>query len=294
MSSCDSLTFTGTKSHDHQATKGGLQGGLTAAAFFQTGEFLGGRSGGVSEGIALHGVAGCVTSELGGGKCGPGALSAAFSKALAPATAHWTKADPLAGVAVSAVVGGTASVLGGGKFANGAQTAAFGYLYNALVHMMEGIAADRLISEFLKVQFPGLDIELQQRTYWPWKTGYGTIDMVVTSDDTAYIFEIKKYTYASSHNMSNYLSARKQLSDYVLSEPNAAVGDWSRFFSALGNNAYMSGSVQFSSGRTLSGGIVFGPDSYTDRSGLIFYNFISGAPLGASPIMIDYSKKKRP
>jgi RHS repeat-associated protein len=119
--------------------KGGLQGGVTAAAFFQAGELIGGRytdgaTLSTGEGIAVHGVVGCVTSALGGGKCGPGALSASFAKAMAPTMAGAGEKNILAGVIVSAVVGGTGSVLGGGKFANGAQTGAFSYLFNCIAH----------------------------------------------------------------------------------------------------------------------------------------------------------------
>ncbi|HYD79579.1 MAG TPA: RHS repeat-associated core domain-containing protein [Paucimonas sp.] len=126
--------------------KGALQGAFTAGMFYGAGNliaggnfFTGAGASAATEmskaaGIALHGVVGCVTSVVGGGKCGPGALSAAFSKAITPATAQWTKGNPLAGVMVSAIVGGTASVLGGGKFANGAQSGAFGYLFNCLAH----------------------------------------------------------------------------------------------------------------------------------------------------------------
>ncbi|MBC7684183.1 MAG: hypothetical protein H7176_03020, partial [Bdellovibrionales bacterium] len=85
-------------------------------------------------GVALHGVAGCVTSVVGGSKCGPGALSAAFTKALAPTTRGLAGDDRFAGTAISSVIGGTASVLGGGKFGNGAVTGAFSYLYNELAH----------------------------------------------------------------------------------------------------------------------------------------------------------------
>jgi hypothetical protein len=77
-------------------------------------------------------VVGCVTSVAGDGKCGPGALSAAFSKAITPWTVPLGENNLIAGTIVSSVVGGTASVLGGGKFANGAQTAAFSYLFNAM------------------------------------------------------------------------------------------------------------------------------------------------------------------
>jgi RHS repeat-associated protein len=119
---------------------GAMQGAFTAGAFNQAGDFLnaqGAFSGGTAYGeisgvgVALHGVVGCVTSVAGGGKCGPGALSAAFSQAATPMKQGL---DVVSGTVVSAVIGGTASVLGGGKFANGAQTGAFGYLYNCAAH----------------------------------------------------------------------------------------------------------------------------------------------------------------
>ena len=82
--------------------------------------------------IALHGVAGCVSSAAGGGKCGEGALSAAFSKM---ATVNGlVGGDQITGAITSAIVGGTASALGGGSFANGARTAAMGYLFNCVAH----------------------------------------------------------------------------------------------------------------------------------------------------------------
>lgn len=113
--------------------KGGVQGAFTAVAFFGAGDFIQNNPGlGTSGGIAVHAVVGCATSEAGGGSCGSGALSAGFSKALAPYTDSVTKGDRLLGPAVNAVAGGTASVLGGGKFANGAQSAAFSYLFNWL------------------------------------------------------------------------------------------------------------------------------------------------------------------
>lgn len=74
-----------------------------------------------------------MTSAAGGGKCGAGALSAAFSKIAV--VNGWSGGDKLSGTITSAVVGGTGSVLGGGKFANGAVTGAFGYLFNYLAHL---------------------------------------------------------------------------------------------------------------------------------------------------------------
>ncbi len=85
-----------------------------------------------SEAVTLHGVVGCVSSVASGGKCGPGALSASFSKAMIPITGPMANSSPEAGLFISAVMGGTGSVLGGGKFGNGAMTASFGYLFNAM------------------------------------------------------------------------------------------------------------------------------------------------------------------
>ena len=120
--------------------EGALQGAFTAAAFYGAGDLISGTgafagTGGVSNQfgqVAIHGVVGCVTSEVGGGKCGPGAASAAFSKF---ATVNgFVGQDVVSGTITSAVVGGTAAELGGGKFANGAMTAAFGYLFNYCEH----------------------------------------------------------------------------------------------------------------------------------------------------------------
>jgi RHS repeat-associated protein len=132
--------------------KGALQGGFTAGMFTaagdlitQSGGFAGSSAGGWGESswqaVAVHGVVGCVTSVSGGGKCGPGMLSAAFSQSAIDYKNQFADAMGsrlAAGTIASAVVGGTASVLGGGKFANGAETAAFGYLFNALQHKLEG------------------------------------------------------------------------------------------------------------------------------------------------------------
>ncbi|HRP28565.1 MAG TPA: hypothetical protein PLG77_09080, partial [Burkholderiaceae bacterium] len=100
-----------------------MQGAFTAAMFYGAGDLITGTgafagTGGVSNQfgqVAIHAVVGCVTSEAGGGKCGPGAASAAFSKF---ATVNGAVGrDVVSGTIMSAVVGGTAAELGGGKFA---------------------------------------------------------------------------------------------------------------------------------------------------------------------------------
>ncbi|NHQ94337.1 hypothetical protein GYK42_28635 [Janthinobacterium lividum] len=127
--------------------KGGLQGAFTAGMFAGAGNVIAGGNflTGASEaaawsgaaGIALHGVVGCATSSATGGSCGSGALSAAFTKALA--STEFMKSvtesgNKLSGAAISAAAGGSASILGGGKFANGAVTGAFSYLFNDSLH----------------------------------------------------------------------------------------------------------------------------------------------------------------
>ncbi len=111
--------------------QGGLQGAFTAGLFFGAGEVLAAAQVGTAGGVALHGLAGCVSSMVSGGQCGSGALSAAFSKASLPLTAGLDGAER---ALAHAVIGGTASTLGGGTFANGAVTGAFSYLFNALQH----------------------------------------------------------------------------------------------------------------------------------------------------------------
>ena len=69
--------------------------------------------------VAAHAAVGCVSSMMGGGKCGPGAASAAFSDMATPYASGYGQ---VGGTVVSAVVGGTTSALGGGKFGNGAMT----------------------------------------------------------------------------------------------------------------------------------------------------------------------------
>ena len=140
--------------------KGALQGAFTAAVFAGVGDYIN-NTGAFNDsaikgarmaesgmgGIALHAVAGCVTSVAGGGKCGSGALSAAFSQAALDyknAFGDAIGSRVVGGVVSSMVIGGTASVLGGGKFANGAQTAAMGYLFNYCYHSPECAITNKL------------------------------------------------------------------------------------------------------------------------------------------------------
>jgi RHS repeat-associated protein len=116
------------------AYRAGLVAYISAEVFEAAGGIKADLHLGYVGGIAVHAVAGCVTSTIGGGKCGQGALSAAFAEAATPFTVEVTKGSDLAGTLVSAVVGGTGSVLGGGKFSNGAITGAFGYMFNELLH----------------------------------------------------------------------------------------------------------------------------------------------------------------
>jgi RHS repeat-associated protein len=130
--------------------EGGLQGAFTAGTFAGVGNVINGTdilsgaahaapgAGAINDAftkVALHAVAGCVTSAAGGGKCGADALAAGFSEL---ATVNGLQAKGPTGAITSAMIGGTASVLGGGKFANGAVTAAAGYLFNELLHSGPG------------------------------------------------------------------------------------------------------------------------------------------------------------
>jgi hypothetical protein len=77
--------------------------------------------------MAGHALVGCASAVAQGGRCGPGALSAAAGSFAGPILKGLKFERNLV---AHAVVGGLASVAGGGNFANGAVTAAFGYLFN--------------------------------------------------------------------------------------------------------------------------------------------------------------------
>jgi len=154
--------------------KGGIQGMFTASLFYGAGSAIPELSymneagtitdiGRFAGAIALHGVVGCVSSVASGNKCGPGALSAAFSKAALPYTASLGEGNLVTATVVSAVVGGTASVLGGGKFANGATTGAFSYLYNHWAHWMELAAYGREAHQLLQAEMSGLGYTVERK-----------------------------------------------------------------------------------------------------------------------------------
>jgi RHS repeat-associated protein len=112
--------------------KGGIRGAIFAAANYGIGAEFGhtvswNDPANFAGSVLSHAVLGCVQSVTAGGKCGPGALSGAFSKLASPLLKGLDKPE---GVLLSAIIGGTASALGGGKFANGAETGAFSYLFN--------------------------------------------------------------------------------------------------------------------------------------------------------------------
>jgi RHS repeat-associated protein len=93
--------------------------GVFAALSFGAGQAFGKSA----SAVMAHAVIGCARGMASGGKCGPSAMAASFSKAA-------TLAVPQPSLLLASIVGGTASVVGGGKFANGAVQGAFTYLFN--------------------------------------------------------------------------------------------------------------------------------------------------------------------
>lgn len=173
--------------------KGGLQGAFSASVFFGAGSLIEAADLGRVAGVAVHAVAGCVTSEVSGGQCGAGALSASFSKAVAGTDFMQdvtASGDRLVGTAVSAVVGGTASVLGGGKFASGATTGAFSYLFNEVAHwrLAEQKTAEMfrqlgyVVEEGVAITIHGRPGELDMR---------GFADFIASKDGEVVIGEVK-------------------------------------------------------------------------------------------------------
>ena len=108
---------------------------ITQANASTLGEYL--ASSNYVANVAGSAAIGCVSAVASGGKCGPGALSAAASSAAAPLVGGITQNAPdaftrtIEGSAISGAIGGLASVAGGGKFADGAVTGAFAYLFTS-------------------------------------------------------------------------------------------------------------------------------------------------------------------
>ena len=119
------------------ALRAGITAFFTAAAFDAVGTATLGNGHPMPEfmspahiaNMAGHALVGCASAVMGGGKCGPGALSAAAGSFAGPILKDLGFQRNLI---AHAVVGGLASVAAGGKFANGAVTAAFGYLFNQM------------------------------------------------------------------------------------------------------------------------------------------------------------------
>jgi hypothetical protein len=154
---------------DGLAASAGAEAGAATGAPFDSSDFASASAHGSANSIAasggigragLHAIAGCI-GALGGGKCGAGALSAAFGELAGP----MIPGGKVEGLIGRAIVGGIAAELGGGKFANGAMTASFGYLFNLLSHIHYGVTfraardagLDRIDSNTLGVLSAAID-----------------------------------------------------------------------------------------------------------------------------------------
>jgi len=132
ISSTISAYFAGVTSGSLlTALKAGGISFATAMAFKGVGDLTGHRpefgDGPFFANVAGHALVGCGSSVASGGKCGPGALSAAVSAFAGPLI---NQLPFQAALVANTTIGGFASVAGGGKFLSGAVTAAFGYLFN--------------------------------------------------------------------------------------------------------------------------------------------------------------------
>ena len=188
------------------ALKAGFISAATAFAMFEVGQVTGhspefGSPDYVAN-IAGHAAVGCASSVASGGKCGPGALSAAVGAAATPVVNDVfphpkTDVNDLAGgTAAEFVVGGVASVAGGGKFGNGAVTAAFGYLFNAYQGRFHDQLRDDIVAVYklqgwnvatevtLKMLYDGVWYDMRADIVYtiPGETGYGVVE-VKTGDD---------------------------------------------------------------------------------------------------------------
>jgi hypothetical protein len=140
--------------------RGAITGAFAAATFYGIGSHFEGLedAGGVLTNGAkfgktvAHGVAGGLSSVLGGGKFGHGFASAGFTQAMSFAidkiggrygnvskSTYGDMANRVKRVVASAIAGGTASAVAGGKFASGAVTGAFSRIFNDEANLAQKI-----------------------------------------------------------------------------------------------------------------------------------------------------------
>jgi RHS repeat-associated protein len=110
-----------------------VSGAVFAGAFNAAGGLAGPGGELTMQQLVAHAMLGCAQTAMGGGQCGPGAMSAAAGKLMTNAIAG-ARVDLGTKGVLTAIAGGTASVIGGGKFANGAFQGAIAYLFNYLGH----------------------------------------------------------------------------------------------------------------------------------------------------------------
>src|SRR5262249_33311313 len=160
--------------------------GATAFAFNMVGDATGMMAGKVQNGIPVHGLSladvadhpdafafnvaahaavGCGAAVASGGKCGPGALSAAAGAAVGPIL---PTNNLVARVAITAPGGGLASGAGGGRFADGAVTAALGEMFNGLADRLLRGPGHHMITNQIARKYDWSDAALQvfDAPYW--------------------------------------------------------------------------------------------------------------------------------
>lgn len=116
----------------------GLKGAVTGAAF----GYVGGFGNSVDRALG-HAAVGCASAVMGGGKCGPGAVSALVAHVTTTTLTADIEDQFVKGVVVT-VSGGITSKITGGSFENGALTAAYGYLFNYCTHSPECAITNKL------------------------------------------------------------------------------------------------------------------------------------------------------
>ena len=145
------------------------------------------------EHFAAHMASGCGQALISGGKCGQGALSAAFTLAATPTIADYTKGNVILGAMGAAVVGGTVSVIGGGKFANGAQTGAFSYLFNHWAHWAELAAHGREAHQLLQDYMAEKGYVVERSCATPTNCVEGRFD--IADARTKEVWEVKRNSF---------------------------------------------------------------------------------------------------
>lgn len=242
-------------------------GGLTAGLFSGAGQATAGLELGTQ--ALTHAAVGCVSATLSGGRCGQGALTAGFAKYAGGSLPDF---GDTGNMLKHAAIGGVTSHATRGSFSDGSLLGGLGYAFNAMgVHLAKGRLAELALQSGLRELNRNLTVTYNRRWFSSWDSWIETDLFVNVGNSVSAVFELKPSTYQNGYH---YNRARTQIHNYLseLTEAGGSVraGTWDDLGLGTRQHMWVSGQGRFG-GVYGHGNFVYGYDSRSSSSGLLFY-----------------------